>query len=177
MGPIKAVTTSYARMFNLTGRATRSEYWWFMLFQIIASALIGVAMVYYVMSLGAQLDENSDPAQLLPYGGLISLGWFVLFTIPATTSLVRRLHDSDHSGWWYWIVLVPIVGIIVLFIFMVLPSSEGSNRFGRHPLARRHRHNAPKVYAPEIMAKRAKTEAARRAEIMDYYRKNVATNT
>jgi uncharacterized membrane protein YhaH (DUF805 family) len=49
---------------------------------------------------------------------------------------VRRLHDTDHSGWWLLIIVVPIVGGLVLFVFQVLDGTRGDNRFGPDPKGR-----------------------------------------
>ena len=173
MGFLAAVASSYTKILSFSGRASRSEFWWVMLFQslVIFGAVGGV--IYYVSS-GA-LDPTQLETSLLPYIGVMNLVWIILFTVPATTVMVRRLHDTDHSGWWYWICLVPIIGFLILLFFMVMPGTSGRNRYGTDPSTpTSRRRNAPKTYAPEILAKRAKTEAARRAEIMDYYRKNVA---
>ena len=68
---------------------------------------------------------------------LVGLGLWVLFMlvniIPAISVSVRRLHDVDKSGWWYWIGLVPLIGLIILF-FYVQKGTVGVNRFGPDPL-------------------------------------------
>ena len=80
---------------------------------------------------------------LLVVDGLIGTGGilyylYVLASICANISVtVRRLHDTDRSGWWYWIVLVPFVGAVILFIFMVLDGTPGPNTFGKDPKRRR----------------------------------------
>ena len=53
--------------------------------------------------------------------------------IPGIAVLVRRLHDTDRSGWWFFIALVPIIGAIVLLVFLVTDSKPGTNRFGANP--------------------------------------------
>ena len=53
--------------------------------------------------------------------------------IPGLAVLVRRLHDTDHSGWWYWIGLIPLIGVIILLIFLCSDSKPGENRFGAKP--------------------------------------------
>ena len=53
--------------------------------------------------------------------------------IPGLAVLVRRLHDTDHSGWWYWIGLIPLIGFIVLLVFLCSDSKPGENRFGANP--------------------------------------------
>jgi uncharacterized membrane protein YhaH (DUF805 family) len=66
---------------------------------------------------------------LMLVGGLISLA----FILPVLSATVRRLHDTGRSGWWYWIVLVPFVGWIVLLVFLVLEGEAGENKYGPDP--------------------------------------------
>jgi uncharacterized membrane protein YhaH (DUF805 family) len=61
--------------------------------------------------------------------GLVWLGFF----IPSLAVTVRRLHDTNRSGWWVLISLLPLVGALVLFIFMLLNGTAGANRFGSDP--------------------------------------------
>lgn len=61
----------------------------------------------------------------------MALGLF----LPALSVAVRRLHDLDRTGWWYLIILVPLIGLIVLLVFFVTRGTSGPNRFGPDPLA------------------------------------------
>ena len=96
---------------NFSGRAMRSEYWWFILFYIIA--YIVLAIVDYLLG-----------AQLLTV--ILSLG----LLIPSIAVAVRRLHDLDKSGWWLLLGLIPIVGLILIYWF-AQPGTPGANRFGQ----------------------------------------------
>lgn len=174
MGFFAAVASSYINILSFSGRASRSEYWWGVLFHCLLSVALGFGLVAYFASFGATIN----PDDVVGLSGVVGVLSFVFITIPATTLMVRRLHDTGRSGWWFWIPIVPIIGTIILLVFMLQRGTPGHNQYGHDPLnPTSRRRNAPKVYAPEIMAKRAKNEAARRAEIMDYYRKNVASNT
>lgn len=95
---------------NFSGRAIRSEYWWFILAYIIAYLVL--AIVDYV--LGAQLLT-----------AILSLA----LLIPSIAVGVRRLHDLDKSGWWLLLGCVPIVGLILIYWF-TQPGTPGANRFG-----------------------------------------------
>jgi uncharacterized membrane protein YhaH (DUF805 family) len=95
---------------NFSGRAIRSEYWWFVLAYIIAYLVL--AIVDYV--LGAQLLT-----------AILSLA----LLIPSIAVGVRRLHDLDKSGWWLLLGLIPIVGLILIYWFCQ-PGTPGANRFG-----------------------------------------------
>lgn len=95
---------------NFSGRATRSEYWWFILFYIIAYLVL--AVVDYL--LGVQLLT-----------AILALG----LLIPSIGVGVRRFHDLDKSGWWLLLGLVPLVNLIVIYWFCQ-PGTPGANQFG-----------------------------------------------
>ncbi len=109
-----AVVKKYA-VFN--GRARRKEYWMFVLFYILIA--IGLAIVESLVG---------SPGIL---GLILSLGLLV----PSLAVSIRRLHDTERSGWWILIGFVPLVGFIVLLVFMCLEGTSGPNRFGADPKA------------------------------------------
>ena len=88
---IRVCFTKYA---DFTGKAGRSEYWWFFLFIILVS--LAASMVSNIL------------------GALFSLGTL----LPSIAAAARRLHDTNRSGWWQLICIVPVVGIIVLIVFL-----------------------------------------------------------
>jgi uncharacterized membrane protein YhaH (DUF805 family) len=90
----ESVTVCFRKYADFSGRATRSEYWWFFLFIIVVS----LATSYVSSALS----------------GLFSLATL----LPSIAAAARRLHDTNRSGWWQLIVLVPVVGIIVLIVFL-----------------------------------------------------------
>lgn len=104
--------------FQFSGRARRREFWLFAL----ASLLVGLALTLIEQ---VALDGNE----------WISSLYVVATLIPGIAVSVRRLHDIDRTGWWYLIILVPIVGIIVLLVFDVTAGTPGDNRFGPDPKA------------------------------------------
>jgi uncharacterized membrane protein YhaH (DUF805 family) len=115
---LDALKNKYA---TFEGRARRKEYWYFVLFY--ALAIVALAIVDGVV--GTFSEEIGI--------GLFS-GVFVLATfVPTLAVTVRRLHDTDRSGWWVLLDLVPFVGALVLFVFTVLDSQPGANRFGPNP--------------------------------------------
>lgn len=99
------------------GRARRKEYWMFFLFNLIVGIILGA------------LDWMLGTGSLL--GGIYALA----VLIPNIAVTVRRLHDTSRSGWWILIVLVPVIGWIVLLVFMVLDSHPGDNEYGPNPKA------------------------------------------
>ena len=100
---------------DFSARARRTEYWLFFLFNLVIAMLLGV--VDYVLG---------TP-------GIIGMIFALAILIPSIAVAVRRLHDTDRSGWWLLMAFIPIIGTIVLLIFMVLDSNPGNNRFGANP--------------------------------------------
>jgi uncharacterized membrane protein YhaH (DUF805 family) len=111
--------TKYA---TFSGRARRSEYWWWYLF---------VSLVYLVAALldGAIGLTYSD---LTVGGGWLATIAAIVFLVPTLAVSVRRLHDTGRSGWWLLIALVPFLGWLVLLYFFVL-DSENDNQYGPYP--------------------------------------------
>ena len=108
-----SIKTCLGKYATFQGRASRSEFWYFALFNFLVNIVL--SMVAGVLgNLGGVL------------AGLVMLGLF----LPGLAVLVRRLHDVDRSGWWYFLLLVPLVGLIVLLIWFCKKGTEGANRFG-----------------------------------------------
>jgi uncharacterized membrane protein YhaH (DUF805 family) len=105
---------------DFQGRARRKEYWMFVLFNII----ISIILTSIDMLLGFNMEAG--------YGVLTGL-YSLFIIIPSLAVAVRRLHDTGRSGWWLLIGLIPLVGFIVLIVFFVLDSQEGSNNWGPNP--------------------------------------------
>ena len=114
----KVVFENYA---NFNGRARRSEYWYFALMNLI---ILVIATV-----LDSVLGFNFAP---LPYGYLYVLVALATF-IPGLAVAVRRLHDVGKSGWFYFIVLIPIVGAIWLLVLFFTEGNKGENQYGSDP--------------------------------------------
>ena len=103
------------------GRARRKEYWTF--------ALINFVVVFVLSLIDMRLGTFSMEFGVGLLSGLYSLA--VLIPIMAVT--VRRLHDTNRSGWWFLIAFVPIVGWLVIVALACLDSQPGANRFGPNP--------------------------------------------
>ena len=97
------------------GRARRKEYWMFVLFNFIASFVVGFIDGF----LGMQ--------------GIIQGLYGLAVFLPGLGVTVRRLHDTDRSGWTLLLLLIPLIGAIILFIFECMDGTPGENRFGPNP--------------------------------------------
>ena len=122
------------RYAEFRGRSSRSEFWLFLLFLIVALALLGA--VETILGIGGGYDRTviTYPgyywADVRQHGGPLTGLFALAMLIPLLAVAVRRLHDSGHSGWWLLIGLIPAAGELVLLIFLVQRGDAGSNRFG-----------------------------------------------
>lgn len=120
MSLIEAISTVFKKYFDFTGRARRSEYWYYVLFYTIAYiVMMGVAIALVAMDGGI----------------IIALSWVVLVAIalPFFALTARRLHDTGRSGWWQLVSLIPLIGFFVLLYWMILGSDDGDNSYGERP--------------------------------------------
>jgi uncharacterized membrane protein YhaH (DUF805 family) len=131
---VRSCLTQYA---TFSGRARRSEYWWFYLATIIATLFGALVVALLGATLSAVLPDSASDAVGLTAALVLVVGILAL-TIPSLAATVRRLHDTGRSGWWFLIALVPFGGI-VLFVFTLLDSAP-DNEYGpslkgynRHP--------------------------------------------
>ena len=106
---------------TFTGRARRKEFWFFQLFVLLIGLVLSLA--------DRMLGLFSDDMGFGLLGAVFSLAMF----LPNLAVSVRRLHDTDRSGWWLLLCFLPIIGIIVLIVFFVLDGTRGTNRFGEDP--------------------------------------------
>lgn len=99
---------------TFSGRATRSEYWYFTLFSTIAIFILAI------------IDE------LLGTKGVLNGLYLLAVILPSLAVAVRRLHDINKSGWWLLLYLIPLLGAIVLLVFFCTDSKE-DNKYGMNP--------------------------------------------
>jgi len=125
----QCVTTKYA---SFSGRASRKEYWGFIFFYI---SLFFFIVIADTIGGGFERDATGDLLMSVWAATLIAI-LYILLLIPSLAVFVRRLHDTDHSAWWLFIALIPIIGSIVILYFLVIKGTDGSNRFGVDPLGK-----------------------------------------
>ena len=112
-----------------SGRARRKEYWMYMLFNtLVQIVLMGIMFATFTPS-----DEMGRGGSL-GLGGMLMGIYLLANFLPSLAVTVRRLHDTNRSGWWTLITLIPYIGGIILLILLCLKGTEGDNRFGEDPL-------------------------------------------
>jgi uncharacterized membrane protein YhaH (DUF805 family) len=115
----QAIASGFQNYVNFSGRAARSEFWFWTLFSFLATAAAGIIdMVAFAN------------AAISPLNSLVSLA----LLLPGLAVSVRRLHDLDRTGWWLLLIFTAI-GIILLIIWDCMKGTAGPNRFGPDPLA------------------------------------------
>lgn len=129
MTAVDAVKSAYRNYLTFSGRAIRSEYWWFMLFQIV------VAIIIAVLEGGGSGQMGGGEMGYSYNAGPIGIVWSLVNLLPGIGLGIRRLHDLDKSGWWLLIALVPLIGAIVLIVWFATKGTTGPNRFGADKLA------------------------------------------
>ncbi|MGF1741445.1 DUF805 domain-containing protein [Vibrio profundum] len=103
------------------GRARRKEYWYFTL----VHAIVSICLTFLDEHFRLYVDESPQ--------GILSTLYLLLVFLPMLAVTIRRLHDSNRTGWWFFIMLVPIIGPLVLLYFLVQPSNDGTNQYGPNP--------------------------------------------
>jgi len=104
-----------------SGRARRKEFWYFFLFYFITNVVL--------MVIDKMTSTFSTEVGMGPLSGLYTL----VLLIPSIAVTVRRLHDTDRSGWWFLIWLIPLIGSLVLLVFTVQDGTPILNRYGANP--------------------------------------------
>jgi uncharacterized membrane protein YhaH (DUF805 family) len=111
----EAVKDGFDHYTKFDGRAARPAYWWWFLFAILVA-----------------IATNILDAIIGSFGVISGLAGLALL-LPGLSVSIRRLHDTDHSGWWVLIGLIPIIGFIVLLVFYLRDSDPGENKYGPPP--------------------------------------------
>jgi len=112
---------AFRKYAQFSGRSRRREYWFFVLFNFIVALALGIVDA----AIGLGFEESRM--------GVLSGLYTLVALIPGIAVSVRRLHDTNRSGWWLLVSLVPIVGIIILLVFYLQDSDAGPNQYGANP--------------------------------------------
>ncbi|MGO4388515.1 DUF805 domain-containing protein [Microvirga sp. 2YAF29] len=113
----QAIKSGLSKYVDFSSRASRSEYWFYTLFVILVSIVTGI--VDNIVLSGMPITNLITSLALL---------------LPCIAVTVRRLHDTDRSGWWILLSFIPLVGAIVLIVWFCTRGTIGQNRFGADPL-------------------------------------------
>ncbi|GGM23783.1 DUF805 domain-containing protein [Promicromonospora citrea] len=146
MSFIESIRTVLSKYAVFSGRARRSEYWWYTLAYAIVSAVLYAVLVLpgYTAYLTATMEWSmaGDPAAPLPaMPGSLMVGYAVTsifalaLLLPSLGVTVRRLHDTGRSGFWVFLGLVPVVGAIILIVWEATAGTPGPNQYGPDPKA------------------------------------------
>ncbi len=111
----QAITSVISNAFSFSGRASRSEFWWWAL---LANVITGTAYV----------------ADLSLHTRLLAILSMVVIFFPNLSVEVRRLHDLDATGWWVLLSFIPLLGALILMLWFTSAGSYGENRFGPNPI-------------------------------------------
>lgn len=134
----QSITHCFRNYATWQGRAGRAEYWWWYLFSFIVQIPFLVWYVIAIVAASATISASGGASDPVAMGALASVFVPIIIMcvialaliLPSLAVAIRRLHDQDKSGGWYWMVFIPSVGGIILLVFMLLPGTPGANRFG-----------------------------------------------
>jgi uncharacterized membrane protein YhaH (DUF805 family) len=110
----EAVRSGFDHYAKFDGRASRPAFWWWVLFVVL-------------VSVGANIIDLAIGAPV--FSAIVGLG----LLLPNLSVSIRRLHDTDRTGWWVLIWLIPLIGWVVLLVFYLQQGDAGENRFGPPP--------------------------------------------
>jgi len=119
------------RYAEFSGRSRRREYWMFFLFNLLIGIFVGAVALVLALTVQTESQMMFVMTPLMGLWCLLALAFF----IPGLAVTIRRLHDTDRSGWNILWVLVPVIGPLVLLVFYVSEGDPGPNRFGADPKA------------------------------------------
>ncbi|WP_088810466.1 MULTISPECIES: DUF805 domain-containing protein [Listeria] len=135
MGFLEAYKAYWKNYVNFSGRSTRSEYWYTILWNAIIMAIFWILMLIVGLSSATAAAGTAYPGEVFGamYAGpmlfVVVLVWLfgIANIIPGISLMIRRFHDIGKSGWFVLLGLIPFVGSIIILVFMCLPSVEGAS--------------------------------------------------
>lgn len=118
-----AVQRFFKKYTAFSGRASRSEYWWWTL------AAVGVSIVLNIISAVTASPSSTGTGGTSIFGTILLVIWGLATIIPSLALTVRRLHDGNFSGWLLLLVLIPFLGALAVLIFTLMPANPAGQRF------------------------------------------------
>jgi uncharacterized membrane protein YhaH (DUF805 family) len=129
LAPIKvdfasAFKRAFSKYATFKGRASQSEFWFF--------TLANLVVIFSLFTLAGTIgvEPSGDMNGIGTILGLAVFAWYLVSFLPSVGLLVRRLHDTGHSGWFYWIVLIPLIGAIILLVSLAKKGDVDTNQYG-----------------------------------------------
>jgi uncharacterized membrane protein YhaH (DUF805 family) len=130
--PFSAAFTRFWKKYaTFSGRASRSEYWKWVLAELLISIVLGGITVALAFS-GSTIDSSTGamtPGPLFGIGAGLFIIWYLVTIVPHISLGVRRLHDINQSGWMYLLNLIPSIGSLIILVLSVLPADPRGARF------------------------------------------------
>lgn len=114
----------WAKYATFSGRASRSEYWWWTLIAVVVAIVLDV-----LATVAGAGSDGSGPSALGVVVAILAVAWGLGTIVPSLALLARRLHDANYSGWLMLLALVPFVGGLIVLVFSLLPSNPAGQRF------------------------------------------------
>ena len=141
----ESINTCFRQKYaTFSGRASRSEYWWFtlaywliLIVSVVLVLLVGGGLQYFA---GANGSTNDGPPVLVIIFMVLAAILFLAMLLPSIAVLIRRFHDVGISGWWYLAIIVvgmvPVIGTLIQFaplVIALLKGTDGPNKYGPDP--------------------------------------------
>ncbi len=123
-----SIKNAFVKAFDFKTRSSRAEFWYFYLFTVIVG-MVGIQVDQYLSLELIRFELSRSPNNEFILGHFYTFTYF-LFLIPSLSLYVRRLHDTDRSGWWLMIMLIPFIGFVTITMFWLLKGNDKSNKYG-----------------------------------------------
>jgi uncharacterized membrane protein YhaH (DUF805 family) len=123
-----SIKNAFVKAFDFKTRSSRAEFWYFYLFTVIVG-MIGIQVDQYLSLELIRFELSRSPNNEFILGHFYTFTYF-LFLVPSLSLYVRRLHDTDRSGWWLMIMLIPFIGFVTITMFWLLKGNDESNKYG-----------------------------------------------
>lgn len=120
-----AVQRFFKKYATFSGRASRSEYWWWTL------VAVAVGIVLNIITGATTTTSSLDSTPAFGFGSILLIVWGLATIVPSLALVVRRLHDGNFSGWLALLLLVPFLGALAVLVLMILPSNPAGQRYDR----------------------------------------------
>jgi uncharacterized membrane protein YhaH (DUF805 family) len=131
----QAVSTCFKKYAVFKGRASRSEFWYWVLFYILVSIVLNILDSLFGWQINTISNTDTGNSLTTVYNaGWLSSIWALAVLLPTLAVSVRRLHDVGKSGWWWWLGVICCIGpLILIFAFYIKESEAGDNKYGPPP--------------------------------------------